>query len=364
VNKVSNTRILQLIDTLEAGGAERMAVNYANALQRKTGFGALVATRGEGAMKNQLEEKVVYSFLKRKSTLDFKALWRLREFVVLNKITHIHAHSSSVFFSVLLKILLPRIYIIWHDHYGKSEMLGQRPTLALRMASLFMNQIIAVNYKLKDWATEKLWCKNVKYLPNFTSVNLDSNVEATILKGEVGKRIVCLANLRPQKNHMMLLKVAKAIKESHPDWTFHLVGKDFNDDYSKSLKDEIKRLELTQSVFLYGSREDIPNILNQSTIGILTSSSEGLPIAILEYGFYNLPIVATSVGEIPTVIGEEEGILVTSNSVNDFVLTLEKTMNDPKLQNRLATNLHLKIVKNYSESAVIEFYLKGIYENK
>ena len=67
-------RILQLIDSLEAGGAERMAVSYANALNRNIGFGALVATRTEGALKNQLDKNVVYGYLNRKSTFDFKAL--------------------------------------------------------------------------------------------------------------------------------------------------------------------------------------------------------------------------------------------------------------------------------------------------
>ena len=58
----------------------------------------------------------------------------------------------------------------------------------------------------------------------------------TILQGIQGKRIVSLANLRVQKNHFLLLEVAKKVKLSHPEWTFHLVGKDFEDDYSKEIK--------------------------------------------------------------------------------------------------------------------------------
>lgn len=356
-------RILQMVDSLEAGGAERMAVNYANALEKRIGFGGLVATRGEGSLKNQLVEKVTYCFLNRKRTLDLKALWKLRKFVITNKITHIHAHSSSVFFSVFLKLVLPKTQIIWHDHYGKSEMLDKRPNLALRIASLFINEIISVNNNLKNWANEKLWCKKVLYLPNFASDDLERVVINTILSGEDGKRIVCLANLRPQKNHQMLLKVAKVINEVYPDWTFHLVGKDFNDLYSKSLKDEIEMLALTQVVFVYGSKEDISGILKQASIGVLTSLSEGLPVAVLEYGLHKLPVVATSVGEIPMVLEGNSGLLVESNHIDDFVLALEKIMNNSNLQNRLASNLNEKILKNYSETAVIELYLNRIYEN-
>lgn len=364
MNKTTNIRILQLIDSLEAGGAERMAVSYANALKRQTGFASLVTTRAEGQLKNQLDNDVVYGFLNRKSLFDFKALFLLRKIIVNNKITHIHSHSSTVFFAIFLKLFCPLIKIIWHDHYGKSEMLNHRPVLPLKIASLFISQIIAVNQKLKIWAKDKLYCRNVIYLPNFISISNDVVPNPTFLSGEEGKRIVCLANLRPQKNHILLLQVAKEIKVSHPNYTFHLIGKDFKDDYSKKIKEEIISLELTNTVFVYGTKEDISTILNQSSFGILTSLSEGLPIAILEYGFYKLPVVATNVGEIPMVINEGEGILVESNCLSDFVVALRNIVNNTTLQTTFANRLHNKIMNNYSEESVLQFYLKCIDEKK
>lgn len=356
-------RVIQLIDSLEPGGAERMAVSYANALNRIVGFGALVTTRSEGSLKNQLDKNVVYGFLNRTSIFDFKALFFLRRLVVQNKITHIHAHSSSVFFGVLLKVLYPKLQLIWHDHYGKSEMLDQRPVLALKIASLFVSKIIAVNFKLKNWAQEKLFCARVVFLPNFTSISSDNSEKTTYLKGEDGKRIVCLANLRPQKNHLLLLQIAKEIHKTHPDWSFHLVGKDFKDSYSNNLKTEIIALGLADVVFIYGSRDDIPFILSQSTIGVLTSESEGLPIAVLEYGLNRLPVILTSVGEIPTVVADKEGVLISSNDTSNFVLFLRKMIDDKKMRYTFAENLHSKIIQNYSEEAVIKLYLKWINEN-
>ena len=356
-------RILQLIDSLEAGGAERMAVSYANALNRNIGFGALVATRTEGALKNQLDKNVVYGYLNRKSTFDFIALFLLRRFVVQHKITHIHAHSSSVFFGVLLKMLQPKLQLIWHDHYGNSEMLDQRPVLVLKMASLFISKIISVNQKLTSWALKELFCKNVLFLANFTSVSSDNLNKTTYLNGEEGKRIICLANLRPQKNHSFLLQIAKEIQKTHPDWTFHLVGKDFEDSYSNHLKAEISAFGLADVVFIYGSRDDISFILSQSTIGVLTSESEGLPIAVLEYGLKKLPVISTSVGEIPTVLTDKEGVLISSNDSCNFVSSLRKMIDDKKVRFIFAENLHNKIIQNYSEEAVMILYLQWINDN-
>ena len=113
-------RIVQLIDSLEIGGAEKMAVSYANALSAEIAFSGLIATRKEGALKDELQSDVPYWFANRKSVLDFKALWRTRTFVKEHKVSILHAHSSSFFFAVLLKIIQPSLKIVWHDHYGYS----------------------------------------------------------------------------------------------------------------------------------------------------------------------------------------------------------------------------------------------------
>jgi glycosyltransferase involved in cell wall biosynthesis len=354
-------RILQLIDSLEAGGAERMAVTYANALHQELGFSALACTRAEGMLKQQLASGVAYAFLARKSVFDFGALVRLYRLIHQHHITHIHAHSSSVFFAVLLKVLYPSVRLLWHDHYGKSEMLEKRPFWALRVASLFVSQIIAVNHHLVHWSKEKLWCKKVTFLPNFTLPNpLDS---ITQLQGKEDKRIICLANLRPQKNHMLLLDIAKVISQSHPEYTFHLVGKDFNDEYSATIKRTILSNHLENQVFLYGSCDDIPAILKQSTIGILTSDSEGLPIALLEYGLYNLPVVVTTVGEIPEVVThDKEGFVVPKQDGLAFTKALQELLDNPNLQATFARQLNKKIVAQYSSEAVLKSYLKLLDE--
>jgi hypothetical protein len=74
-------RIIQIIDSLEAGGAERMAVNYANAFYNKIEFSGLVVSRKQGPLLQQLNHKVGYLFLNKKSSIDLRALSRLRWFV-------------------------------------------------------------------------------------------------------------------------------------------------------------------------------------------------------------------------------------------------------------------------------------------
>ena len=353
-------RILQIIDSLEAGGAERMAVNYANALAHEIDFSGLVATRAEGALWGQIDQKVSYLFLNKKRTIDVKALFRLRNYVIQNKVTHIHAHSTSFFIAFLLKITCPRIQLIWHDHYGDSEFLIKRPKRTLKGVIPFFNGIIAVNHQLKSWAEANKLSKNCVYLPNFPSRKNESS-EHTILKGIKGKRIFCLANLRVQKNHFLVLEVANKINKSHPEWTFHLVGKDFGDAYSEQIKKQIRVFSLEEKVFLYGSRQDISCILEQSDIAILTSQSEGLPLALLEYGRHKKPVVVTNVGEIPRLIQDGiNGFVVDASSPSLFYEALIKLIGSDSLQTNFGNALHQKIVSNYSQETIIKEYLHWV----
>ena len=102
-------RVLQIIDSLDAGGAERMAVNLANLLTRYVESSYLCSTRKEGALKNALSSNVSYLFLGRSKTIDLVAFKKLKSFIKNEKITHIHAHGTSYLIATWIKWRLPSV---------------------------------------------------------------------------------------------------------------------------------------------------------------------------------------------------------------------------------------------------------------
>lgn len=358
-------RIAQIIDSLEIGGAERMAVNYANTILRKNGFSALVSTRREGPLKSAICDGVVTLALQRKRTLDFGAIFRLRSFCIAHKITHLHAHGTSYFVAALLKLILPKIKVIWHDHYGLSEFLDQRKFGFLKMVSGSFCGIISVNEKLRAWAIRELKCPKVVFLPNFTESNVtNENAVLAGLQGKSGNKILCLANLREQKNHFMLVQVACNVRAEFPDWTFHLVGKDFNDEYSEALREMIKQRNLEETVFLYGSRPDSAQLISEADICILTSKSEGLPVALIEYGMHEKAVLATAVGDIPQVIADgQNGFLAESGNDVAFSQKLMELISSKELRAKLGRHLKDTIQSTYSERAVIDQYFHFIQQS-
>ncbi|WP_303317395.1 glycosyltransferase [Flavivirga abyssicola] len=350
-------RVLQLIDTLESGGAERVAVNLANALSNEIETSFLCATRKEGLLKEDICIKVQYLFLNKTKTIDVKAIKRLYTFVRKHKIDVIHAHSSSFFLATIVKLLNQKLLIVWHDHYGNTEFLQDRKYGVLRFCSKYFVHIFSVNKVLEVWAKQNLKTKSISYLPNFATINTIKAV--TILKGTPNKRIVCLANFRSQKDHITLLRAFKEVIKLHPGWSLHCVGKNFNDDYYQFVENKIKELDITSSVFLYDSKPDVFNILSQCNIGVLSSKSEGLPLALLEYGLSNLAVIATNVGECKTVITNNyNGLLVDASAVKDLSKAISSYIEQKELRNMHASRYKKHIQNNYSEKSQLHNILK------
>lgn len=348
-------RIVQLIDSLNAGGAERMAVNFANALSKRIEFSGVLATRKEGVLKQEIKQINNYTFLGRKNKFDINALFLATKYIKNNKIEIVHAHGSSYFFGVLIKIFNPKIKLIWHDHYGNRAEDSKQKNV-LKICSFFFSKILTVNDDLRIWSLKNLNCNQVFFIPNFS--DLKTSQEKTILKGENKKRIVCLANLKNPKNHSTLISAFISSEIYKTNWTLHLIGKDFKDKYSNDLKTSIKENGLENSIFIYDACQDVKNVLSQATIGVLSSTYEGFPVTLLEYAQTKLTVVSTNVGYCKKLINHNSnGLLFDPLDSDNLSNHLKYLTDNPEICANFATQFQIAIEANYSKEAIINQYL-------
>lgn len=347
-------RIVQIIDSLEAGGAERMAVNYANALAEEIDFSGIIVTRKEGPLLKTIRNDCPYLFLEKKSTFDFKAIFNLKRYIVKHHVVVVHAHGTSFFTAVLLKLIYPKIKIIWHEHYGARVKESSSKNIVLKFCSLFFSGIFVVNKQLEFWVQQRLFCKKVFYIPNFANA-ISDEIKTTVLKGVLGKRIVCVANLKHPKNHLELIKIFYDLGLNNLGWSLHLIGDDYQDDYANQLKIFIKSNDLKNSVFIYGVKNDIQNILSQATIGVLVSTSEGFPVSLLEYGLAGLATLSTNVGSCSDiVIDQKTGLLFDPKGKSELKKQLKVMVLDKTLRDQMGLNLKTHVLENFSESKILE----------
>ena len=117
-----------------------------------------------------------------------------------------------------------------------------------------------------------------------------------------------------------------------------------------------------KKVSLIGSipHNEIPQRLRRSHIFILPSLKEGTPNSLLEAMACGVPPIATSVGEIPSIINNgEDGLLVSPGSPAELTEKIKLLLEDAELYENIAKNCRkkaLKYDKTQSLQKILDIY--------
>jgi glycosyltransferase involved in cell wall biosynthesis len=351
---VALATVLHVIDSLAIGGAERAAVNFANALPQKQYTSHLCVTRARGPLVKEIESHVKVLYLDRQARLDISAIVRLYIYLVTQDIQIIHAHSSSLILSSLVALLRPQVKLIWHAHFGQLAF-EQRPAIPFALATKRAQGIICVTNDLANWARKSLGFRSsrVWYIPNFVQPISAKPAMLTDLPGIPGKRIVCIANLRPEKDHLTLVRSMKSIVKDSPGAHLFIVGAYTDRQYAQSIENLIHELNLATSVTLTGSQPAYDYLVS-CDVGVLSSESEGLPLTLLEYGTAGLGVVATAVGQCPDVLDYGRcGLLVPPKSPEKLADAILHLLSSPGSRTNYGQNLRQRVAELYSRDVVI-----------
>jgi len=351
MNKIG---VLHLVDSLASGGAEHVAVMLANNLPQERYRSYLCASRQAGPLQSQIQPHVTFYDLRRKGNFDFFAIMRLEKLTQREHISIIHAHTTSLFLGTMITLLNPSLKLVWHDHFGEQEMKARPVYLYLPFARR-AKAIFTVTRELARWSVLSFGLpkERVLYLPNFVEAQQPSSVSLD-LPGLPGKRMICVANIRAQKDHLTLLRALAQVIKVEPQAHLLLVGAETDPHLAEQVRQESQRLGLDSNLTWLGPREDVPLILTNCEIGVLSSISEGFPVVLLEYGQAGLAVVSTLVGECAEILEEgEAGILVPPSNPDSLATGLFRLLKSPALRTQLGERLNERIKQNYSAETIV-----------
>jgi glycosyltransferase involved in cell wall biosynthesis len=365
VGKGVRPGVLHLVDTLDPGGAERVAVTLVNHLSRERFRPFLGTTRREGPLAAEVRPDVGRIALNRSRTLDLGALRRLVAFIRENDISILHAHASALFIAQLAAFTAgaaPPLKVVWHDHFGR-YLQERRPAWLWGPPVRRAAAVVAVNEDLARWSRERLGVEpdRVVYLPNFVPDAQDA-APVPDLPGESGRRVVCIANLRAQKDHPNLLRAFSVVLRDEPAARLFLAGADVEPEYAARVKEEAAAFgDGGDRVVFLGSRPDVPALLHACDVGVLASASEGFPLSLLEYGRAGLAAVATRVGQCAEVLEDgESGLLVPPGDPDSLAWAILALLRDPARRTALGERLARRVRERYSAATVME-RLEAVY---
>jgi glycosyltransferase involved in cell wall biosynthesis len=342
---------------------ESVAVNLANLFHQRCIESYVCSTRETGPLNSRISEGVRHIHLARKGIFGFRGIKRLVDFLADEEIDLVHAHGTAIFCSSLAAHFVPKVKVIWHDHFGRYA-IEERGKWRYRLALSGIGAVIVVNEPLGTWARQalKIIPSKIWYVPNFVSESA-VNSRPTDIPGTPGQRIVCVANLRPEKDHLTLLDAMKKVAEVEPSISLLLAGSEPYPEHTSKVKERIYQNGLDKNVFLLGSRNDVASLLRLCDIGVLSSESEGMPLALLEYGMAGLAVVTTRIGQMPEMVDEgRAGILISPKSSDELASALLRLLHSAELRRTLGDNLRQHVHRRYGEPTVIKQIL-GIYDS-
>ena len=150
-------------------------------------------------------------------------------------------------------------------------------------------------------------------------------------------RVIGVGNLYPHKRWDRLVYTIADVTRAMPAASFEvlIVGEG---GARARLAALIAETGMESKVRLMGRRFDVPELLSESDIFVLTSETEGTPNAIMEAMAAGLPVVTSDAGDAPRLVADgETGFVADRNDVQGFVAALVKLIADAGLRARMGT---------------------------
>jgi glycosyltransferase involved in cell wall biosynthesis len=174
-----------------------------------------------------------------------------------------------------------------------------------------------------------------------------------------------LANLRPEKDLELFLRAARDVGLDHPHVSFRIAGEG---ESRPELERCVDELGLRGRVDLPGSVADVPAFLAGLDIAVLSSRTEGLSNALLEYMAAGRAIVTTAVGAARNLIEDGvNGLVVPPGDQARLAGAIDRLLHDPALVARLGAAARRHAHERYSlEAKTLEFeaLCRGLIERR
>jgi len=357
-------RIVQVSESLEIGGAERVVVTLANALAARH-ESSVICLKMLGPLAADLDGAPV-SCMNRREGNDMGAILRLARALKAARADVVHAHDFGCYLDAMSAAWLAGVPLAVHTVHGKymsyapgrlNDFKKSLRHFCERSAVRRFGNIVCVSDALRTHVAEEIG------IPASATRTIANGVAVPPLErrraAEPGAlRLITVGRLAAVKNFALLIRAFAPLAARWPQLSLTIVG---DGPERAALEKLATHLGLTGAVRFLGFRSDIDELLAQSDVFVLTSLSEGIPMSILEAMKSGLPVVATRVGGVPATVAEgETGVLVESGDESALVRALASLIEHPRAAEAMGAAGHARVLQKFSVDAMVAAY-EGIY---
>ena len=123
------------------------------------------------------------------------------------------------------------------------------------------------------------------------------------------------------------------------------------------LRQDLARPASEAQVELLGGRSDVPDLLGQADVLVFTSlpPGEGMPGVLIEAGLSGLPVVATDVPGVRTIVRDRAtGYIVDVDDMEALVASITKLLGDPGLRSTMGDAASRHCLDKFSIDSVAD----------
>lgn len=377
-------RVAYLTPTLSPGGAERQQMLLAELLPRPQFEVRFIALLERGAWASRaegLDVRVdVLGMARPTARLDprwaLAGLRAVRNYVhLVRDVDIVDAWLAPSFTYAALAQPIARVPVLiagrrsMRDlYFGKSRIRRAATSWASRRAAAVVTNSQAAAQEVVEH--DRVDATRVVVIPNAV---VPANVDPAAARvrrqgwgfGADDLVVGCVANYKSGKGLELLIDVADRLRDDAPTLRYVIVGEG---PLRPELAAAIDRQNLRSIVVLAGRVEDAREVYPAFDIAVQTSTSEGLPNAVLEAAAAALPIIATNVGGTAEILdSERRGLLVRQGDPDQLAQALRGLADDPGLRAELG-RAALERSTEFSATRLVEstaaLYLRLLEEHR
>ena len=329
-------------DLFQMGGVERVVLLlsriFCDILHHEVTIFSCLSRPGEGKLFFECPDKVKIVHLSKnldpdswlvKNSFSQKTFLKLRVLSELKKYQKDHPHDILISTICWCNCLLP--------FFGKPSKIIACDHCSFKFVPWLYRMVSRICYPHLD-ALVSLTERNlqlytfVKKQKQFVVPNPCSFVSSE--QSSCQKRqIICFARFTYQKGLDELLQIAATLKDQIPDWQISIYG---SGEDENSLLDLRKNLNLEEFVHFHPATNQVKEKLCESSMYVMTSRFEGLPMTLIEAQLCGVPIVSydCDCGPSDIINNDVDGCLIPYGNQEAFVQAVVKLANDEDLRRR------------------------------
>lgn len=317
-------RILHVITSLHIGGAERLMTillprlrDLGNEVELLVFDGSRTAFTDalikDGIKIHSLDSTNVYSPLN---------ILKLRKYIGKYDIIHTHNTACQLFVPIAKKICYGAKTLLVTTEHNTTNRRRDKKCLKPLDKWMYMQYDAAVcigestETNLKDYIGQDVVDTYVIYngieIPNVTNKELSTDGDIVISM---------VAAFRPQKNQDCLVRAMTMLPER---FRLRLIG---DGERRAEVERLVEDLNLRARVTFLGNRSDVPQLLQQSHVNVLSSHWEGLSLSSLECMAAGRPFIASDVQGLHEIV-EGYGVLFPDNDYKALAREIESLVSD------------------------------------